>query len=108
MCRQLDRRAGPHQMTGWMIQRQQRGASLRRAKSLPGRAARVGPLLAGRRAIPSLLMSTHQVKLHLYTMHNMSAQLYQQRQTSLLNWLFTRVTGLPLSWQHTLTWFTTL
>ena len=57
MWRQLDRRAGPHQMTGWMIQPQQRGASLRRAKSLPGQAARAGPLLAGLRPTLSLLMS---------------------------------------------------
>lgn len=58
MSRQLDRRAGPHLTTGWMTLPQQPGASSRRARSLPGRAARAGPLLAGLRALPSVLTST--------------------------------------------------
>ena len=57
MWRQLDRRAGLPQMTGWMTQPQLPGASLRRARSLPGRAARAGPLAAGLRALPLWLIS---------------------------------------------------
>ena len=63
MWRQLDRKGGPRRMTGWMTRPQRLGAFLRRARSLPGRAARAGPLAAGLRALPSLLMS----KAHIYS-----------------------------------------